>query len=172
MESFWYLVKVLPGKERQLEEQFNTEIELGIIKGINRFVCPMEKHFKVIKNKRVIREKVVYTGYLYFETDHKLNEDELKNHSHLPNIMSILGDKRPVRLKDREIERVLNKKSDDNLTMEIQFSAGDPIKVVEGPFRTFEGEVMIVEGNRVDVDVKVFGRSTKISLTIDQIEKL
>jgi transcriptional antiterminator NusG len=172
MESFWYLVKVLPGKERQLEEQFNTEIELGLLKGINRFVCPMEKYFKVIKNKRVIREKVVYTGYLYFETDHKLDEDELKNHSHLPNIMSILGDKRPVRLKDREIERVLNKKSDDNLTMEVQFGAGDPIKVVEGPFRTFEGEVMTVEGNRVDVDVKVFGRSTKISLTIDQIEKL
>jgi len=170
MSSFWYLIKVLPGKERQIEEQFNTEIELGILKGILRFYCPMEKYFKVIKNKRHVREKVVYTGYLYFETDHELDIDELKFYSHLPNIMGILGDKKPVRLRDREIERVLNKKTED-LSTEVEFNKGEVIKVIDGPFRTFEGEVMSVEGNKVDVDVKVFGRSTKLTLTKDQIEK-
>lgn len=171
MSSFWYLVKVLPGKERQLEEQFNTEIELGLLKGIVRFHCPMEKYFKVIKSKRVIREKVVYTGYLYFETDHELDLDELKNLSHLPNIMGILGDKKPVRLRDREIERVLNKKTED-IESQIEFNVGEPIKVIEGPFNSFEGEVMSVDGNKVDVDVKVFGRATKITLMKDQIQKL
>lgn len=171
MSSFWYLVKVLPGKERQLEEQFNTEIELGLLKGIVRFYCPMEKYFKVIKSKRVIREKVVYTGYLYFETDHELDLDELKNLSHLPNIMGILGDKKPVRLRDREIERVLNKKTED-IESQVEFNVGEPIKVIDGPFNSFEGEVMSVDGNKVDVDVKVFGRATKITLTKDQIQKL
>ena len=49
MKTYWYLVKVLPGKERQLMEQFNTQIELEEIKNIVRFVCPLEKQYKMIK---------------------------------------------------------------------------------------------------------------------------
>jgi transcription antitermination factor NusG len=45
-------------------------------------------------------------------------------------------------------------------------------KVIDGPFNTFEGEVRNVEGDKVDVDVKVFGRPTKVSLTIEQIQKV
>ena len=52
MESFWYLVKVLPGKERQLEQQFNEEISLGRIPDIKTFVCPVEKQLKVVNKKR------------------------------------------------------------------------------------------------------------------------
>jgi len=172
MEGFWYLVKVLPGKERQLEEQFNTEIELGNLTTVKRFVCPMEKQLKVIKNKKVIRERVIYTGYLYFETDHLLDIDELKYLSYLPNIMSILGDKKPVRLRDKEIQLVLNQKTDDVLNSQVEYTVGDAIKVIDGPFNTFEGEVALIESNRIDVNVRIFGRDTKVSLTKEQIEKL
>ena len=43
MESYWYVVKVLPGKERKLCEQFNKDIEHSRIKNITRFVCPLER---------------------------------------------------------------------------------------------------------------------------------
>jgi transcriptional antiterminator NusG len=173
MVTYWYLVKVLPGKERQLMEQFNTEIELGDIKGIKRFVCPLEKQYKMIKNKRVIRERVIYTGYLYFEAEHELDQDELKNLSYLPDIMKVLGDKRPVRLRDREIQRVLNEgQKGQDVKSRIEYRVGEVVKVIDGPFNTFEGEVRNVEGDKVDVDVKVFGRPTKVSLTIEQIQKV
>ena len=64
--SKWYVIKVMPGKERQLSEQFNTQIGLGKIGFIDRFVCPMEKEFVVLRKKKVSREKIIYNGYLYF----------------------------------------------------------------------------------------------------------
>ena len=76
MEQSWYVVKVLPGKERSLSEQFNKEIELGRIKNISRFVCPTEKEFVALKNKKVLREKVLYSGYLYFESIKNLENDQ------------------------------------------------------------------------------------------------
>lgn len=173
MEGYWYLIKVLPGKERQIKDKYNTEIELGRISGIKQFVCPLEKQYKIIKNKKVIRERVIYTGYLYFEADHELDYDELKNLSFLPEIMSVLGDKKPIRLKDREVQRILNETSKgEDLNNDVEYKIGDLIKVVDGPFRTFEGEIRLVEGNKVDVDVRVFGRPTKVSLLKEQIEKL
>jgi len=173
MEGFWYLVKVLPGKERQIKDKYNTEIDLGRIAGIKEFVCPMEKQYKMIKNKKVIRERVIYTGYLYFEAEHELSYDELKNLSYLPEIMSVLGDKKPIRLRDREIQRVLNETTKgEDLTQNIEYKVGEMIKVIDGPFSTFEGEIRMVEGNKVDVDVRVFGRPTKVSLLKEQIEKL
>lgn len=173
MEEFWYLVKVLPGKERQITEKYNTEIELGKIDIIKRFVCPLEKQYRVVKNKRVIREKVIYTGYLYFETNRELDYDDLKNLSYLPEIMRVLGDKKPIRLKDGEVQRVLNETNKvSDLSKEIQYKVGELIKVIDGPFNTFEGEIRKVEGDKVDVDVKIFGRSTKVSLLKEQIEKI
>lgn len=173
MEEHWYLVKVLPGKERQITEKYNTEIELGRINDIKRFVCPMEKQYKVIRNKKVIRERVIYTGYLYFEATHELGYDELKNISFLPEIMSVLGDKKPIKLSDREIRKVLNETAKgEDIIKDIKYNIGELVKVVDGPFNTFEGEIRMIDGDKVDVDVRVFGRPTKVSLSKEQIEKI
>ena len=112
METSWYVVKVLPGKERSLTEQFNKEISLGKIKNIARFVCPTEKEFVAVKKKKVLREKVLYSGYLYFEALTKLSDDELKGIALIPNIMGMMGDKTPVQLRESDIRRILK---DDTL---------------------------------------------------------
>ena len=66
METIWYIVKVMPGKERSLTEDFNKQILQKKIENIIRFVCPTEKEMVVVKNKKILREKVLYSGYLYF----------------------------------------------------------------------------------------------------------
>ena len=53
-----------------------------------------------------------------------------------------------------------------------KIKVGETIKVIDGPFNTFEGEVALIESNRIDVNVRIFGRDTKVSLTKEQIEKL
>jgi hypothetical protein len=47
------------------------------ITNVIRFICPTEKELIIVKNKKVLREKVLYGGYLYFEAPKKLEEDEL-----------------------------------------------------------------------------------------------
>jgi transcriptional antiterminator NusG len=173
METNWYVVKVLPGKERTLTEQFNKEISLGKIKNINRFICPTEKEFVSLKNKKVLRDKVLYSGYLYFETATKLNLDELKSLTSLPNIMGMRGDKTPVLLRESDIRRILK---DDILenhveSKKLKYSKGDSIKVIEGPFSSFDGIISEVKGDKIDIEIKIFGRNTAVSLTLNQIEK-
>ena len=173
METNWYVVKVLPGKERLLSEQFNKEILLGKIKNINRFICPTEKEFVSLKNKKVLRDKVLYSGYLYFETPTKLNLDELKSLTALPNIMGMRGDKTPVLLRESDIRRILK---DDILenhveSKKLKYSKGDSIKVIEGPFSSFDGIISEVKGDKIDIEIKIFGRNTAVSLTLNQIEK-
>jgi len=173
MSTAWYVVKVLPGKERSLNEQFNKDIGLGRIININRFVCPTEKEFVVIKNKKTLREKVLYSGYLYFEAPKKLEEDDLKIISLIPNIMGMMGDRMPMLLKDTDVRRILK---DDTLeehieSKKLKFDTGESIIVCEGPFKDFNGIIKEVKGDRVDVEIKIFGRNTAVSLTLEQIQK-
>jgi len=174
MESNWYVVKVLPGKERTLNEDFNKQISLGKLKNITRFVCPTEKEFVVVKKKKVLREKVLYSGYLYFEAPKKLYEDELKSIALIPNIMGMMGNRIPVLLSKTDVRRII---VDDRLDEHIEskklyISVGDRVSVIEGPFTSFEGIISEMNGDKVDVEVKIFGRNTLVSLTSNQIEKL
>jgi transcriptional antiterminator NusG len=174
METKWYLVKVLPGKERSLAEEFNKYISLGKMKGITRFVCPTEKNVVVVRNKKAIREKVLYSGYLYFETPKKLNADELKTISLLPNIMGMGGNRVPIELRDSDIKRIL---VDDVLEQHVdskrlKYMIGEQVMVVEGPFNTFEGVISEIKGEKVDVEIKFFGRNTAVELTLNQISKI
>jgi len=174
METNWYVVKVLPGKERSLTEQFNKEISLGKIKNINRFICPLEKEFVSVKNKKVLRDKVLYSGYLYFECGKRLNEEELKSLTGLPNIMGMGGDRTPILLRESDIRRILK---DDTLenhveSKRLKYIKGEVVKVIEGPFASFDGIISEIKGDKVDIEIKIFGRNTAVSLTLNQIEKI
>ena len=173
MGSAWYVVKVLPGKEKSLNEQFNKEIGLGRISNIIRFICPTEKEFVVVKNKKTIREKVLYSGYLYFEALKILEEDDLKIISLIPNIMGMMGDRMPMLLKDTDVRRILkdNTLEEHIESKKLKFDMGESIIVCDGPFKEFSGIIKEVKGDRVDVEIKIFGRNTAVSLTLDQIQK-
>lgn len=173
MNTFWYLLKVLPGKERSLNEHFNQQINLGNINNIKRFICPTENEYITVKDKKVLREKVIYTGYLYFEAKNKLSEDELKEFSSQPNVMGLLGDKTPVLLRSNDVSRIIK---DDVLEehsnkRRLEFVVGDKITICDGPFVSFNGIISKIEGQKVDVEVRIFGRYNLVTLNLTQIKK-
>lgn len=173
METNWYVVKVIPGKERSLTEQFNKEISMGRIDNINRFICPTEKEFVVVRKKKVLREKVIYSGYLYFESTKKLAEEDLKVISAIPNIMGMMGDRMPLLLNNADVRRILK---DDTLdehieSKKLKFTLGDSVIVNDGPFNNFNGTIKEINGDKVNVEIKIFGRNTAVSLSLDQIQK-
>jgi len=174
MESHWYVVKVLPGKERTLKEEYNKQITQGKLKGINRFLCPTEKELKIVKNKKIVREKVLYTGYLYFESEKLLTKEDLKFVSGMNGLMGMMGDRTPIKLKDTDIKRILKDEILDeyNTTMKYQYTIGESIRINDGPFTTFEGIISSINGEKVSLEVKIFGRVTPVELTLRQIEKI
>ena len=173
MDSKWYVVKVMPGKERQLSEQFNTQINTGKITFIDRFVCPMDKEFVVVRKKKVLREKIIYNGYLYFESSKELTEDQLKNIAAYPSIMGMLGDKKPRKMRDQDILKILKDESleEHKEKKSLKFNNGESVVITEGPFSSFNGTILSLKGDKVDLSVKVFGRETLVTVNLDQITK-
>lgn len=172
--SKWYVIKVMPGKERQLTEQFNTQITMGKIGFINRFVCPLEKEFVIIKSKKTIREKVIYSGYLYFESDISLTGDQLKTVASNPSVMGMLGDRTPRRMREDDIEKILK---DETLEKHkesklLKFGNGESVVIISGPFSSFNGKITALRSDKVELSVKVFGRETLVEVNIDQISKV
>lgn len=174
MNTYWYILRVFPGKERQICDDFNEKITLGKITNIKRFVCPTEKEMVVVRKKRILRDKVIYNGYLYFECDEKLSEDELKHISFHENVMSMSGkSKLPLLMSKDDVDRIIK---DDELVERVRYQTeglkyGDKVEITDGPFAGFSGEVKEVIGEKITLDVAVFGRMTKVILNNDQIKK-
>ncbi len=172
MNSYWYLLKVIPGKERVLTELFNQQLSLGKFKNIKRFLCPTESEFVTVKKKKVLREKVIYSGYLYFESNDKLSEDEMKEFGNTPNVMTMLGDKQPVLLRENDVKRIIKDElleehlGNKKLTSEV----GDKVTIIDGVFASFNGVISKINGNKVEVEVKIFGRDTNVMLSLTQIK--
>jgi transcriptional antiterminator NusG len=171
--SKWYVIKVMPGKERQLNEQFNTQISLGNMTYISRFVCPTEKEMNIVSGKKVYREKVLYNGYLYLESHDTLTEDQLKTIAANPSVMSMLGDKKPRRMHPDDVQRIIK---DDVLESHkkeksLKYLVGEDVKIDMGPFSGFNGIIESIKNDKVVLGVKVFGRNTTVELNLDQISK-
>lgn len=169
----WYVIKVTPGKERQLCEYFNNKISNGELSFILRFVCPSEKELVIVKGKKIYREKVIYGGYLYFESEDSLTDDHLKIISANQHVMTMLGDKKPKRMTNTDVEKIIK---DDVLDARIrertlQYIQGEQVKIDGGPFSGFYATIESIKGNKVVLTLKVFGDNTTVETDLTQISK-
>ena len=173
MENKWYVLKVTPGKERQMSDHFNTLISLGRMEYVTRFICPTEREVVTTKKKKTYRDRVLYNGYLYFEAQNKLNDEELKEISVFPSVMSMLGDKRPKLMGPVDIQKIIK---DDKLDLHrenklVAFMIGEEVTLTDGPFTSFVGTITDIKGDKVTLNVRIFGRFTSVTIDIEHIKK-
>ena len=88
--------------------------------------------------------------------------------------MGMGGNRAPVLLRESDVKRIL---VDENLEQHVdskrlKYVTGERVMVIEGPFNTFEGVISELKGEKVDVEIKIFGRNTAVELTLNQIQKL
>ncbi len=174
MKEYWYVLKVVSGKEKQLTEFLNEQISLGRYNFITRCICPSDKEFVTINKKKVLREKIIYNGYVYFETKKRLNEEEIKEASNLPNVSSMFGNKSPILLSHEDVKKIIK---DDTLaerieSKQIKFKIGETVMINDGPFKSFKGDVTKINNDFVDVEIKIFSKPTLVSLNMEQILKI
>jgi transcriptional antiterminator NusG len=174
MENVWNLLKVITSKERSLCEQYNNMISLDKIKNVIRFVCPLDEKVVFVKGKKIIRQNVIYKGYLYFESKNELTGDELKNISMLPGVSSFMKSKIPVKLNKSDVSKIIK---DDKLESHIIKNSStiyklDNVLIIDGPFKDFKGVVDKINNDNADVIVKLFEVETKINLSLKQLSKI
>lgn len=173
MNTYWYIMRVFPGKEKQTSDEFNERITHGVLKKVLRFVCPIEKELITVRKKKVLRDKVIYSGYIYFESGDKLTEDDLKYLSSFENIMMMNGTKTPQLLSQRDVDRIIK---DDDLTERVKYQTeglkiGNKVQIIDGAFINFYGTIKEISGEKITLDVSVFGRPTNVIVNNNQIKK-
>jgi transcription termination/antitermination protein NusG len=171
----WYILKVQSNREESIREGLMRRVAIaGLGHYFGDAIVPTEKvtEFKGGK-KRVIKRKL-YPGYLVVQME--INEDTWFLVRETPGIGDFTGASgHPSPMLPHEVARIVTKKADGPgpaPKLKIGFNTGERVKITEGTFENFEGEVdNIDESNgRVTVMINIFGRSTPVELEYWQIE--
>ena len=171
----WYSLRVISGKEKNTEENILREAgDNDITNDIEEVFVPFEKVVEMRNNKKRIREKMFFPGYILIKMNLTANTKFVVENA--PGVLSFVGPKgnKPVPLREDEIKRIFGEveRKEGMEIVDIPFKKGDAIKVVAGPFIDFTGFVEIVneDKQKVKVKVSIFGRPTPIELDFFQIE--
>lgn len=173
METKWYTIKVQSNREKSISDKIKFEIERG--GNTANTLVPTERQYFAKNGKKAHREKIIYPGYIFVETESLASLQEAIKL--VPGSTGVLKSKsgEPSLLKKDEIEKLLilaNMKEDEYDPF--NFVVGEEVTIVGGPFNTFKGTIdeLNKEKRKVKVSVMIFGRATPVDLTIDQITKL
>lgn len=171
----WYVVRAQANREKSVSERLKKEGEKGELMGkIGRVLVPMEKSFFMKAGKKVMREKVMYPGYIFVETS---AVGELKQLVKIVNgatgfLTNRAGDIQP--LTESEVNKMMGQ-HEESESKEISntFCVNEEVKVIDGPFNGFKGTVESIDEakQRVKVGVLIFGRKQALDLNLLQIEK-
>ena len=172
---YWYSLRVISGKEKSAEEHILRDAKDNEISSeIEEVFVPYEKVIEMRNNKKRIREKMFFPGYVLIKMNMNASTKYVVENS--PGVLSFVGPKgkNPVPLRDDEIKRIFGEveRKEGVELVEAPFSTGDAIKVVSGPFIDFTGfvESLNEDKQKVKVTVSIFGRPTPIELDFFQVE--
>ncbi len=178
-ESKWYVLRVLSGKERKVKEYLDIEIRRsGWSNIVTQVLCPVEKVFKVVSGKKVMREKILYPGYILLESPGgRLSDNILQAIKNVSGVIHFLGKDNPDALRKSEVNKMFGKMdemAESGISMLEPYIVGETIKIIDGPFNDFNGTVEEVneERKKLKVVVKIFGRATPVELHFLQVEKI
>ncbi len=176
----WYVLRAISGKEAKVKEVLEAQMrntDLG--KYVFQVLIPTEKVLTVRSGKKVIKEKNLYSGYVFIEAIlHGEVEYELRNTT---NVIDFLRGKgkgaKPEILRHSEVQRMLgmaDEMADITVDSINDYLVGETIKVIFGPFNGFSGKIEEVDRDKkkLKVMVKIFGRETPLELENSQVERV
>ena len=173
-ERNWYAVHTYAGYENAVERNLKQRIEsLGMEDKIFSVILPVEKKVKIKNGKRVTVEEKIYPGYVL--VDMIVTDDSWYVVRNTPRVTGFVGaGVRPVPLDKAEVETLFKRMGAETPKHKIDMQMGDLIKVVDGPFKEFEGKISEIDQERgkVKVLVSMFGRETPVELDFLQVSKV
>lgn len=171
----WYILKVQSNRERTIAEALERKMRIeGYEKYFDQAIVPTEKVTEFKGGKKKVVERKLYPGYIVVHMH--INDDTwfaVRETSGVGDFTGAGG--KPTPMLASEVARIVQ--TEEEVTSEapkldIKFAVGDKIKVKEGNFENFEGEVAKIDeaSGRVTVLIHIFGRSTQVELEYWQIE--
>lgn len=179
----FYVLRVASNREERVREALERKIKIeGLENHVARILVPTVKERRIKGGQVKVSERKLYPGYVFVEMateeDGGIPEDvwfAIKESSGVGDFIASAG--KPIRMSDREVTEMLAvcAKADEAPGLGgMELKKGEQVKITEGSFESFEGEVESVDERRgmVTVVLEVFGRATPVEVEYWQLEKL
>ena len=177
MARKWYVVHTLTGKELSAKKGLDNVLDADPEKRklISCVLIPTEKVAEVRQGEKKITERKFFPGYLLIEME--LNDKSWYLVKNTPGIQGFVGSKtKPVPLSNEEVDEIIKqtKEAKEKPVPKMLFKQGEAVRVKEGPFKNFTGNVedTNLEKGKIKVMISIFGRPTPVELEAWQIEKM
>ncbi|VAV87969.1 Transcription antitermination protein NusG [hydrothermal vent metagenome] len=176
MAARWYIIHAYSGYEHKVKEAIEADAKrLGLTQLVEEIEVPTETLTEVRRGKKVQVERKFFPGYVLAKLT--MTDDAYHLVKNQPKVTGFLGSSgKPQAISEAEAARILNTREEaanaPKQRVTVNYEIGDQIKVLDGPFASFNGivEELDFEKNRVKVSVSIFGRATPVELDFEQVE--
>ena len=177
----WYVVHTQSGHEKKAQQNLQARTaSMNMGEKIYETVIPMEDVAEFRNGKKVIVQKKMLPGYLLVRAE--MNDDAWYVIRNTPSIVNFVGSGgKPSPLLRREVENFLHvpeeggeAESSPRTKARLEYGMGETVRVKDGPFSDFSGEIVEINEDqlKVKVLVNIFGRETPVELEFSQIARL
>ncbi len=175
----WYVIHTQSGYENKVRSNLLARTQsMNMEERIFEVVIPMEDVVEFKNGKKVIVQKKVFPGYLL--TRMHLDDDSWFVVRNTPGVTGFIGaGNKPSPLPRKDVENFLVVKEDGDDTARkgrprLEYTMGETVRVKEGPFADFQGEIVEINEDqlRLKVLVNIFGRETPVELQFAEVAKI
>jgi transcription termination/antitermination protein NusG len=171
----WYIIHTYSGFEKKVKESLEGRVAaFGLEEKIGRVMVPTEDVIEVRGGKKIVSARMFYPGYVLVEME--MNDDTWHVVRSTPRVTGFVGSgQTPSPLSEEEVQAILNRSATptEKQKPKLTFERNEQVRIVDGPFSSFNGVVEEVnpDRNTLKVSVTIFGRSTPVELDFTQVEK-
>jgi len=174
-QARWYVIHAYSGFENKVAESIREQADKkGLGDLFEEVLVPTEEVVEMRRGTKVTANRKFFPGYVLAKmqlTDESWNM--VKNTAKVTDFLGAQG--KPAPISEAEAQRILHQVQEgvDRPRPSVSFDVGEEVRVVDGPFASFNGLVEEVdeEKARLKVSVSIFGRSTPVELEYNQVEK-
>ena len=173
----WYIIHTYSGFERKVKESIEARVRADerLAGKIGRVLIPTESVTEVRGGKKYTSERMFYPGYVLVEMD--MDDNVWHVVKSTPRVTGFVGTgQQPTPLSEEEVQQIVYRVADsrERPKLKVKFEKNESVRITEGPFASFTGQVDEVNEDRetLKVMVTIFGRSTPVELEFGQVEKV
>ena len=174
-EKHWYIIHTYSGFEGKVKDSLRRRADdMGMAETIEEILVPTEEVVEVRDGKKKRKTRKFFPGYVLVKME--MSDDAWHVVRNTPKVTGFVGTgTNPVPLNEDEVARIVNQVSvaAEKPKPVLAFNVGDSVRIVDGPFSNFTGNVEEVNEDRstLKVMVTIFGRATPVELEFLQVEK-
>ena len=172
----WYVVNTHSGFEKKVAQAIEEQAKKkGITYHFKDVLVPSEEVTELRKGRKVNAERKFFPGYVLIHMD--MTDEAWHLVKDTPKVSGFLGTSgKPSPISESEAQQILNQVQEGMSQVKdtIIFQIGETLRVIDGPFSSFNGlvEDIDIEKQRLKLAVSIFGRATPVELEYSQVEKI